>query len=134
MSRYVGIEELTFGGAALPLPLSLHLSRQVAALPAGGDNDFFATSVQLSRPTLMAEARIRDTAAAEGLSLGRREDLSFTVAASDGQQRRRITLAGAVLIAVELHYEQAAVAAATLRFLAEADDGGDDPFAGEELP
>ncbi|MFA6133386.1 MAG: hypothetical protein WC869_05140 [Phycisphaerae bacterium] len=134
MNRYLGIESLTFGQLPLPLPLSVHLSRQVAAMPAGGDGDLFATSIQLAKPTVLAEVRIRDTAAAEGLTLGEQGDLSFIVTSSDAQQKRCVSLAGAVLVAVEYNYEQTAMATASLRFLAESDDGAADPFKGEVLP
>ena len=133
MNRYSGIETLAFGTVALPLPLSVHISRQIAALPASGDAELFATSVQTGRPTLLAEAKIRDISAAEGLELASKADLSFVVACCDGSGKRRITLAGAVLVAVELGYEQSSMATATLRFLAEACDGLIEPFAGEVL-
>ena len=121
MSRYVGIASAAFDGIALPLPLSVRLSRQCQTSPAGGDGDLFATSVQIARPALAVEVRIRDTAVAEGLSLGRHGVLSFTVT-------------GAVLASVELSYEQIIPATATLRFVVQADDGLTDPVQAEELP
>jgi hypothetical protein len=133
VNRYSGIEDLAFGTVALPLPLSVHISRQLAALPAGSDAELFATSIQTGRPTLLAEAKVRDISVAEALELGSKADLSFVVACSDGSGKRRITLGGAVLIAVELGYEQSSMATATLRFLAEASDGLIEPFEGEVL-
>jgi hypothetical protein len=133
MERHLGISSVSFGQTALPLPLSLRVSRQAQVAPAGGDADVYATSVQLARPTIAAEARIRDTAAAEGLSLGQKADLSFTIASTQGNSPgRRVTLNGAVLVAIELAYEQSSPATATLRFVAEAQDGQTDPFAAEE--
>ncbi|MCJ7545024.1 MAG: hypothetical protein MUP47_10785 [Phycisphaerae bacterium] len=134
MSRYVCIKSLTFDGLALPLPLSLRLSRQGQVLPAGGDDDLFATSVQLARPALSLEVRIRDSSAAEDLTLGQRGTLSFIVASASGQGARQVTVTGAVLTDVELSYEQIAPAVATLRFVAEADDGRIDPLQAEEAP
>jgi len=79
------------------------------------------------------EVRLRDTAAAEALSLGQQANLSFTVAAADSASASRtVTVSGAVLMAVELAYEQATLATATLRFVAEAPDGITDPFSAEE--
>ncbi|MGA2265407.1 MAG: hypothetical protein ABSH10_03140 [Phycisphaerae bacterium] len=134
MNRYVCIKSLTFDGSPLPLPLSVRLSRQCQASPAGGDGDLFATSVQIARPSLNVEVRIRDTSVTETLPLGRRGTLSFVVAAASGQGGRQITIAGAVLTAVELSYEQIAPAVATLRFLAETDDGLTDPMQAEVSP
>lgn len=134
MNRYVCIKNLTFDGASLPLPLSVRLSRQGLALPAGGDGELFATSVQIARPALTVEVRIRDTSAAEDLSLGQQGTLAFTVAAATGQGGRQITISGAVLTGVEMSYEQIAPAVATLRFTAEADDGLVDPLWAEESP
>jgi hypothetical protein len=134
VNRYVCIKDLTFDGVALPLPLSLRLSRQGQALPAGGDGDLFATSVQLARPALAVEVRIRDSSAAEALALGQRGTLAFTVAAASGQGARQITVSGAVLTGVELAYEQIAPAVATLRFVAEADNGLIEPLTAEEAP
>lgn len=133
MDRYVRIESATFGQTELPLPVSVRLSRHAEAKTSGGDNDLFVTSVQLAQPVIAAEVRIRGTAAAEGLSLGTKETLSFTVGPTrHGQAARTITLSGAVLQAVELTYEQAAIAVATLRFVAEADTGTTDPFSAED--
>lgn len=132
MDRYANIETLTFGQTSLPLPLSVKLSRQVDPAPAASDSDVFATSVEISRASLAAEVRLRGTAAAEGLSLGQQDDLVLTVAATaSGDLPRTITLSGAVLVAVELSYEQSAMAVATLRFVAEAADGSQEPFSAE---
>ena len=133
MDRYQRITSVTFGALSLPLPLSARLSRKAEPQTARADNDLFATSVQLSAPQMMAEVRIRGTAAAEALSLGQRGTLAITVSPTEaGKASRTIRLAGAVLTAVELAYEQASMAAATLRFAAEADNGGTDPFSAEE--
>lgn len=133
MERYQRITSVTFGALALPLPLSVRLSRKAEPQAARGDNDLFATSVQLAAPQMVAEVRIRGTAAAESLSLGQRGTLAITVAPAEaGKASRTITLAGAVLTAVELAYEQASMAAATLRFTAEAAAGNTDPFSTEE--
>jgi hypothetical protein len=133
MERYLGISSVAFGQTPLPLPLSVRVTRQVQLEPAAGDADLYATSVQLTRPTIAAEVRIRDTAAPEGMSLGQKADLSFTIApAQSGAPGRRVTLSGAVLVAVELAYEQSSLATATLRFVCESQDGQTDPFAAEE--
>jgi hypothetical protein len=134
VNRYVCIKSLVFDDSPLPLPLSVRLSRQGQTSPAGGDGDLFATSVQIARPVLAVEVRIRDTSASENLTLGRRGTLSFVVAAASGAGSRRVTITGAVLAAVELSYEQIAPAVATLRFVAEADDGLTDPMAAQEEP
>jgi hypothetical protein len=126
---------VTFGQTPLPLPLSVKVTRRAEPLPLGGDADDFATSVQLDTPAILAEVRVRGTAAAEALSLGRQATLAFTVApAESGKPSRTIALAGAVLVAVELSYEQSALATATLRFAAEAGDGETDPFSAENAP
>jgi len=133
--RYQGISSVAFGQTDLPLALSVRLTRQGQAEPAGGDGDFFATSVQLARPAVAAEVRLRDTAVAEDLALGAQGDLSFVVGATqDEASARLITLAGAVLVAVELNYEQNSSAVAVLKFQAEAPDGAADPFAAQEAP
>lgn len=130
--RYQRITAVTFGALELPLPMSVRLYRSAEPQLARGDGDLFATSVQLSSPQITAEVRIRGTAVAETLSLGQCGSLTFTVApAQSGQASRTVTLGGAVLTAVELAYEQTAMAAATLRFAAEATDGAD-PFHAEE--
>ncbi len=51
----------------------------------------------------------------------------------DGAAPRRIVLTGAVLTAVELTYEQSSMATATLRFVAEATDGQQEPFLAEDV-
>ena len=132
MGRYTRIQSIIFGQTPLPLPLSVRLSRRAEALSAGGDDDAFATSVQIGRPVVLADVRIRGTATAEELSLGQIETLSFTVApAESGQSARQITLAQAVLVAIELIYEQATMTVARLQFVAEAQVGTTDPFSAE---
>jgi len=133
MARYGRIQSASFGATSLPLPLSVRIERRVETTAAAGQNDAFATSVQTQGPQIAAEIRIRGTDVAEGLSLGERETLSLTVAASQsGQADRSITLIGAVLAAIELAYDQSSMATATLRFVAEADGGTTDPFSGED--
>ncbi len=133
MDRYLHIQSLKFGLESLPLPLLVRLSRSVQAAPAGGDNDAFITSVQLDQTTVSAEIRIRGTAVAESLSLGQQGDLTFAVAPTcSGQSARSVTLAGAVLVGVDIGYEQGSMAVATLRFIAEAADGNTDPFSAED--
>ncbi len=134
MGRYSRIESVTFGQTSLPLPLSVRLSRRTEAMPSASNNDIFVTSVQVDPVMVAAEVRFRDTSAAEGLSLGQQGDLSFTTGPTQsGQAPREITLAGAVLVAVDLMYEQGAVATATAKFVAEADSGSADPFSSEEV-
>lgn len=133
MDRFSRIESATFDAVALPLPLSVRLSRRSPVQPAGGDNDAFTTNVQVDRPIITADVRLRGTASAEEFSLGRQGTLSFTIARSAaGGAKRTITLTGAVLVAVELSYEQASMSAATLRFFAESQNGTTDPFAAED--
>ena len=133
MARYGRIESATFGQTALPLPLSVRIERRAEAIPAAGQNDVFATSIQLGTPSIRAEVRIRGTAVAEGLSLGQRDTLSFVIAPSQsGQDGRKVTLTGAVLMAVELAYDQSSMAVATLRFVAEAASGTTDPFSAKD--
>jgi hypothetical protein len=134
MARTTRIESVAFGAAPLPLPVSVRLSRRAEPRPAIADEDAFAASVELGPPVLSAEVRLRDTSAAEGLSLGQQDDLTFTVQSAEaGTAGRNVTLSGAVLVAVELSYEQTDVAAATLRFVAESATGSD-PFAAGDAP
>ena len=133
MNRYTRVENVSFGQTQLPLVLSVKLARHCQPLPAGGDNEFFATSVQLGRPLISAEVRLRDTAAAESLSLGQVATLAFSVGgASSGQAGRSVQLAGAVLHSMDLTYEQAAMACAVLRFVAAAPQGNQDPLTAED--
>ena len=135
MGRYTRIESVTFGQTSLPLPLTVKISRKTDAKAATGDDESFATSVQISQAVLIAEVRIRGTATAEDLSLAAQGNLSFTVKPAQSQgSSRTITLSGAVLTAVELSYEQSAMATALLRFVAEAGDGNQDPFSAEDAP
>ena len=131
--RYLSIKRACFDGNGLPLPVSLRLSRWAEPKPAASDGDVYATSVELAAPRLTAELTIRGTAVAEALWLGQEGDLACTIAAAkSGSADRDITLAGAVLVAIELSYQQSAMATATLRFVAEADDGMQDPFSAED--
>jgi len=133
MARYGPIESVRFGGADVPLPVSVRLSRSAAPLPAADAHAAFATSVQTDLPVLTAEVRTRATAVAEGLALGTRGDLVLTIApAAAGIPARVVTLAGAVLVAIEHAYEQTSPATALLRFAAEADAGDTDPFHAED--
>ena len=133
MGRHMRIANVTFGQTALPLPVSARLSRCTTPRAYLSDGDVFTTSVEISPPSLTAEVRIRDTATAEDLSLGQQGDLTLTVLPTgSGGSSREITLSGAVLIAVELTYEQSSMATALLRFAAESDDGQQDPFSAED--
>ena len=74
------------------------------------------------------------TELAEALSPGQQATLSFIVRPTrGGQDPRQITLTGAVLVGVEIHYEQNNTAAATLQFAAEASAGDVDPLSAEDL-
>ena len=133
MERYCGIQSAAFGETTLGLPLGLRLRRRADALPAAGDADAFVTSVQLSRPALSAELRLRDTAAAEALALGAVGELVIELAPTRADQPgRTLTFARAVLTGIELEYQQTVPATATLLFQAEADAGDEDPFTSEE--
>ncbi len=135
MGRYTRIGSVEFDSSPLPLPVSVRVSRRAEPLPASGDNHAFATSVETATPVFSAEVRIRDTSAAEQLDLGQRGDLGFTVrAAEQDKPHRRVTLKGAVLLAVELAYEQTEAADATLRFVAEAETGSQEPFSAGDQP
>lgn len=133
MNRYTRIEAVTFGQTSIPLPIAARVSRQTIPQPAQGDADRFATSIEISDPVLTAEIRVRGTATAEEFSLGQQEDLLITVAPTTGTgSSRNITLSAAILISVELTYEQSAIATAVLRFVAEASDGQQEPFSVED--
>ncbi|MGC9455371.1 MAG: hypothetical protein ACP5HU_10980 [Phycisphaerae bacterium] len=130
MARYMRIGSASFGGTPLPLPVSLRLSRRVEPQPAVGDSHTFAASVETAAPMLTADLRLRDTASAEALTPGEKADLSFTIRSTEaGRPSRNVTLTGAVLVGVELNYEQTDPASATLRFVAESDDGLTDCFS-----
>jgi len=132
MSRFASIQSVSFGQTSLGLPLSVRIARTAQTVPAAGDNDAFTTSIQLGTSSVVAEVRVRDVAVAEDLVLGQKATLSLRSNPTEsGQAGRDITLAGAVLIAIEIAYEQASMAAATLRFIAEADQGATDPFDAE---
>ena len=134
MQRYVRIESITFDGTALPLPMSLRLSRRTQPLPATGEGEVFATSVQMGAATIGAKVRLRGVAAAEDMTLGRCGQLTGVISAADGSHNRTVRLDRAVLVAVEHAYEQSTTASAVLRFVAEAPDGSEEPFAVEETP
>ncbi len=132
MGRYLQIISAQFAQAPLPLPVSARVVRRVEVHPAAGC-DSYVTSVQTSAGAVEIHLRIRDTAAAENLTPGQDGELKLTVAATDaGRAAREITVSAAVLTAVELSYRQTDPAEATLRFLAQADDGGQSPFAAED--
>ena len=127
--RYTRIANLSFDGVDLPLPLSVNLSRRAEPLSAGSDSDAFCTDVQTERVATTAEVRLRGITAAEGIALGCVGSLSFeTDSTESGQSGRAVTLTGAVLTAVEIFYEQGALASAVMRFTAQATDGATDPF------
>ena len=133
MNRYTRIEGASFGQTELPLVMSIKLARHCPPLPAGSDHEFFATSMQLGRPLITAEVRMRDTAVAESLSLGQVATLSFSVGGTQQEQPgRSVQLEGAVLHSVELSYEQATMACAVLRFVVAAPDGNQDPLIAED--
>jgi len=133
VSRYTHIQAATFDQIGLPHPISIRLNRRVEPTTGRYDSEVFPTSVEIADSSLTAEVRIRGTAVAEDLSLGQKGDLSFTVSAGvSGGSPRNVVLQGAVLVSVELTYQQAALATATLRFVAEASDGNQEPFSAED--
>jgi len=133
MERYCGILSASFGDIPLPLPVWVRVSRRAEALPTGGDGDTYQTDVRLARPLPVATVRLRGTAAAESRTLGEYGTLTFTVApAASDQAGRTISLAGAVLSGIDLHYSQAGMAEAELRFVVEAPQGAVDPFQAED--
>jgi len=133
MARYGAISSISFAQTSLSLPMSVRLFRQASALPAAGDSGPFATSVQLHKHTIGVEVRTRDTAAAEGLSVGQAGVLSIELAGAEaGQASRTVTIDQAVLTGIDLRYEQITPATVKLTFLAEASDANTDPFSAEE--
>ncbi len=133
MARYTSIQSVSFGAVTLSLPLSVRVTRKVTPAPSSGDNDAFATSVQTSPAEVLTEVRTRDLAAADALSPGQQATLTLTSGPTEPSQAGRvITLTGAVLTAVELNYDQSAMAVATLTFIAQAADGNTDPFTTED--
>ncbi len=133
MARYTAIQSVGFGGVTLSLPLSVRITRKAAAAPISGDDDAFATSVQTAPTTILTEVRTRDVAAADALTPGQQATLTLTSGPTESSQAGRvITLTGAILTAVELNYDQSAMAAAILYFVAEAADGNTDPFTAED--
>ncbi len=132
MPRYFRITSAQFGPSLLGLPISARLVRRLEVHPAGAGG-IYVTSVQTSNAMLEVHLIIRDISAAENLTPGQDGDLMLTVApAAAGQASRELTVSRAVLIAVELSYQQSHLAEATLKFLAEADTGEDSPFAAED--
>ena len=133
MSHYTTIQAATFDEVPLASVLMVRIVRRAATSASAGDSDAFVTSVQPAPVQIEAELRTRDLAMAEALAIGTQGVLAFTTAsAQPSLPGREIALAGAVLSAVELTYEQTAMGVATLRFIAEAADGSTDPFAGQE--
>jgi len=133
MDRFTRIQSVTFGEQALGLPLWAKVFRRVEPLSAAGDADRFTRSVQFGPAVTGAEVKVRDVAAAEGLSPGQKDTLTLHVVAADASRSDRvIEIAGAVLTAVEIEYAQGAPAAAVLRFEAESSDGQANPFAAED--
>ncbi len=133
MARYARIQSAAFGSTDLPLPVSVRICRQAEPNAAAGDGDLYATSVQIGPGRTTAELRIRGTATAESLALGRQDNLKITLApGQDGAPLREVRLIDAVLVAVELAYEQTAMATAILRFVAEANNGLTEPVTAED--
>ena len=133
MERYGAISSIAFGEVSLSLPMSVRVFRRAEADAAGCDSDRFATSAELAQPVIGLEVRTRDTAAAEGLSLGQAGLLVVELAGTRaGQTGRSVSIDQAVLTGIELHYAQAAPASVKLTFLAEATDGNTDPFFAQE--
>jgi hypothetical protein len=133
MDRYSRISWAKFGTTSLPLVLWAKVTRRAEPQVGAGDGDKFATSVQMGPPLLSAEVRIRGTTAAEALTLGSQGDLTLEILpAAKAGTARTITLAGAVLTAIELQYEQSEMATANLKFVAESRDGQGDPFGAED--
>lgn len=134
MERYDAISSITFGQVSLALPMSVLVSRRAETKLAGNDSDHFATNVQLGTPAIRIEVRTRDTAAAEGLSLGQDGLLSIELCGTRaGQARRAVDIDQAVLTGMDLHYEQASPASVKLTFVAEAGNGNTDPFFAQEV-
>lgn len=133
MERFGAITSVSFDQTALPLPVSVRISRRAEPAPAGSDSDAFATSVQLRRPVIAVEVRTRQTDLAESFSLGQAGELSLEIAPTRaGQRGRVVSIDRVVLTDIELQYDQAAPALARLSFLAEAVDGAVDPFSSQE--
>jgi hypothetical protein len=133
MPRYTKILSATFGSGPLELPMSLKLVRSAQPQPAAGDGQHFIASVEIARPIVLAELRIRGIASAEAMSLGQRDHLAVTLGpATAGEPNRKVSLRRAVLLAVELDYQQTAAASALLRFAAEANDDDTDPYESQE--
>jgi len=134
MERYGPITNVTFDQSTLPLPMSVRLLRQAGPLPARSDCEAFSTSIQTEAPILAVELRMRDTAVAEELSLGQSGPLTVELAPTrSGQQGRSISINHAVLTGIELEYAQTVLAVAKLHFVAEASDGGIDPFSAQDM-
>ena len=133
MSHTTTIQSATFAGTTLASVLLVRIARRAAIKQQAGDTDAFVTSVQPAATQIEAELRTRDMAAAEAFAIGTQGTLAFTTASTRaGQPGRDVALSGAILTAVELTYEQAALSVATLRFVVEAANGAVDPFAAQE--
>ncbi len=133
MTRYARIESLRFGATALPLPISVRVTRRAGVRAAAGAGDRYASSVEFDGCRVEAEVRLRGTAAAENLAPGEEGTLAFTVSAMRaGASGRSVRISGAVLTSIEIAYEQTSAAVAVLRLTAESDGGAHDPHAAED--
>jgi hypothetical protein len=134
MTRHLAVESVTFGQVELAGPRSVRLSRLATPASAVSDHHRLPTSVELTSQSLVVEVVVRDIAAAETLPLGQQDPLTIVLPGDrqDGPSRQ-IQVDGAVLTAVELSYGQAAAAEATLRFVAQPEDGNIEPLSAEDL-
>ena len=134
MSRYTQILSADFGNTRLSLPMSLRLSRSAQPQPAAGDGQRFIASIEIARPIVLVELRLRGIASAEALTLGQTDRLAVTLGpAAKDMPNRIVSLQRAVLVAIELDYQQTTAATALLQFAAEATDDTD-PFSAQEQP
>lgn len=134
MSRTQAITGAQFGGAALGQVLAARVVRRAELHPSAGDAARSVCSVQPGPTAAEVELTTRDVRTAESLAIGATGALVLVQGPTQaGQLPRRVTLPRVVLHAVELRYEQAAPAAAVLRFLAEAPDPAAEPFAAEDV-
>lgn len=132
MERYTNIKSAMFGDRPLDLPMSVRLFRKAQEV-AAGSSQAMPTMVQLGQVVVGAEVKLRGMACGEALALGAQETLSLVMGSSQAAGRdRTITMAGAVLTAVELDYSQSAPACCTLRFLAQASQDNLDPLVAKE--
>ena len=133
MTRYLSISSVRFGNACLAGPRAMRLLRLASPAPAGADADAMPTHLELLRAPLTVELTVRDTAAAESLQLGSRDNLTIVLLGDRGDApARTIVVAGAILIGVELSYPQGSPAEAILRFAAVSDDGQSEPLTAED--